>query len=117
MERVFGAKLCVGPPVEQGFYYDVYMGDNTVSAEDLPKIERVCAKVAKEKAPFQRLTITKANLAKMFEENQFKQRLIESKVKTETTTVYRCGDLIDLCRGPHVTHTGKIKVKIHAVFL
>lgn len=109
MERVFGAKLCVGPPVEQGFYYDVYMGDNTVSAEDLPKIERVCAKVAKEKAPFQRLTITKANLAKMFEENQFKQRLIESKVKTETTTVYRCGDLIDLCRGPHVTHTGKIK--------
>ena len=85
------------------------MGDQTVSQEDLPKIERVMQKVAKEKAPFQRLTITKANLAKMFKENDFKQRLIRDKVKTETTQVYRCGDLIDLCRGPHVTHTGKIK--------
>jgi threonyl-tRNA synthetase len=52
----------------------------------------------------------KEDLLKMFEYNQFKVRIIEQKIDTPTTTVYRCGPLIDLCRGPHVRDTSKIKV-------
>lgn len=51
----------------------------------------------------------KEDLLKMFEYNPFKVRILNEKVTTPTTTVYRCGPLIDLCRGPHVRHTGKVK--------
>lgn len=51
----------------------------------------------------------KADLLEMFRYNEFKVRILNAKVKTDTTTVYRCGPLIDLCRGPHVRNTGKIK--------
>lgn len=63
----------------------------------------------KEKQPFERLEMTKAELLEMFAYNQFKCRIINEKIDTDKTTVYRCGSLIDLCRGPHVRHTGKIK--------
>ena len=63
----------------------------------------------KEKQPFERLEITKEDLLEMFRYNKFKVRILEERVKTPTTTAYRCGPLIDLCRGPHVRHTGKIK--------
>lgn len=53
--------------------------------------------------------MTKADLVEMFGYNQFKVRILNEKVLTEKTTVYRCGPLIDLCRGPHVRHTGKVK--------
>lgn len=53
--------------------------------------------------------MTKADLLEMFGYNQFKVRILNEKVQTEKTTVYRCGPLIDLCRGPHVRHTGKVK--------
>merc|ERR1712127_373906 len=62
-----------------------------------------------EKQPFERLEISKEDLLKMFEYNEFKKRIINERVTTPTTTVYRCGPLIDLCRGPHVRHTGKVK--------
>ena len=67
------------------------------------------AQVVKEKQEFQRLTITKENLLRMFAYNKFKIRIITERVTTPTTTVYRCGPLIDLCRGPHVRHTGKVE--------
>lgn len=66
-------------------------------------------KIAKEKQPFERLEMKKEDLLKMFEYNEFKQRILNEKVDTPTTTVYKCGSLIDLCRGPHVRHTGKVK--------
>lgn len=66
-------------------------------------------KIVKEKQPFERLEMKKADLLKMFEYNEFKHRILNEKVTTETTTVYRCGPLIDLCLGPHVRNTGKIK--------
>lgn len=53
--------------------------------------------------------MTKDELREMFAYNQFKLRIIDEKIDTDKTTVYRCGTLIDLCRGPHVRHTGKIK--------
>lgn len=109
MERVYGGCLCYGPPVENGFYYDMWLGEKSVSSDDFPALESVIKSIIKEKQPFQRLEIKKEDLLEMFADNPFKLRLLNERVKTPTTTVYRCGPLIDLCRGPHVRHTGKVK--------
>jgi len=109
MERVYGGHLCYGPPIEEGFYYDMYHEGPGVSHADYPGLEEVMKKITKEKQPFERLEMKKEDLLEMFKYNKFKVRILNEKVKTPTTTVYRCGPLIDLCRGPHVKHTGKIK--------
>uniref|UniRef100_A0A1A8FGR2 threonine--tRNA ligase n=2 Tax=Nothobranchius korthausae TaxID=1143690 RepID=A0A1A8FGR2_9TELE len=115
MEKVYGGCLCYGPPIESGFYYDMFLENNDgVSSNDFPCLENLCKKIIKEKQPFERLEIKKETLLEMFKYNKFKCRILKEKVSTPTTTVYRCGPLIDLCRGPHVRHTGKIKsLKIH----
>ncbi|KAE9414121.1 hypothetical protein Angca_002497, partial [Angiostrongylus cantonensis] len=112
MERYCGGHLCYGPPVEEGFYYDMWHEHLTVSQEDFPKIEEIVKCAIKDKQPFERLEMTKENLLEMFKYNEFKVRIIKQKINTPTTTVYRCGPLIDLCRGPHVRHTGKIKAMV-----
>jgi len=110
MERCYGCNLCYGPPIEEGFYYDM-AGDEglRVLESDFKVLEDVVKKIVKEKQPFERLEMTKEDLLEMFKYNPFKVRILNERVKTPTTTVYRCGPLIDLCRGPHVRHTGKIK--------
>ncbi|XP_044132345.1 threonine--tRNA ligase 1, cytoplasmic [Bufo gargarizans] len=114
MERVYGGCLCYGPPIENGFYYDMFLEDGGVSSNDFTSLENLCKKIMKEKQPFERLEVSKETLLEMFKYNKFKCRILNEKVDTPTTTVYRCGPLIDLCRGPHVRHTGKIKaLKIH----
>uniref|UniRef100_UPI00398F2A6E threonine--tRNA ligase 1, cytoplasmic isoform X1 n=2 Tax=Pristiophorus japonicus TaxID=55135 RepID=UPI00398F2A6E len=114
MERVFGGCLCYGPPIENGFYYDMFLEEAGVSSNDFPALENLCKRIMKDKQPFERLEIKKETLLAMFKYNKFKCRILNEKVNTPTTTVYRCGPLIDLCRGPHVRHTGKIKaMKIH----
>ncbi|XP_054858826.1 threonine--tRNA ligase 2, cytoplasmic [Eublepharis macularius] len=109
MENFYGGCLCYGPPIENGFYYDMYMENRGVSSTEFPTLENLCKNIIKEKQPFERLEIRKEVLLDMFKYNQFKCRILNEKVDTPTTTVYRCGPLIDLCRGPHVRHTGKIK--------
>nr|XP_045584758.1 threonine--tRNA ligase 1, cytoplasmic-like isoform X3 [Procambarus clarkii] len=109
LERVYGGHLCYGPPIEEGYYYDMHTDGPGVSNLDFPGIEEVMKKITKEKQPFERLEMKKEDLLEMFKYNKFKVRLLNEKVKTDTTTVYRCGPLIDLCRGPHVRHTGKVK--------
>lgn len=109
MERVYGGCLCYGPPIEEGFYYDMHHPEKGVSSTDFSVLEGLTKKIAKEKQPFERLELTKAQLLEMFDYNPFKVRILNEKVTTNTTTVYRCGSLIDLCRGPHVRHTGKVK--------
>ncbi|XP_042216054.1 threonine--tRNA ligase 1, cytoplasmic-like isoform X2 [Homarus americanus] len=109
LERVYGGHLCYGPPIEEGYYYDMHTDGPGVSNLDFPAIEEVMKKITKEKQPFERLEMKKEDLLEMFKYNKFKVRLLNEKVKTDTTTVYRCGPLIDLCRGPHVRHTGKVK--------
>uniref|UniRef100_A0A673NR49 threonine--tRNA ligase n=1 Tax=Sinocyclocheilus rhinocerous TaxID=307959 RepID=A0A673NR49_9TELE len=114
MERVYGGCLCYGPPIENGFYYDMFLENEGVSSNDFPCLENLCKKIIKEKQSFERLEVKKETLLEMFKYNKFKCRILNEKVTTPTTTVYRCGPLIDLCRGPHVRHTGKIKaLKIH----
>ncbi|XP_070985631.1 threonine--tRNA ligase 1, cytoplasmic-like [Oncorhynchus clarkii lewisi] len=110
MERFYGGCLCYGPPIENGFYYDMFLeGPQGVSSTEFEYLEALCKSVVKEKQPFERLEVSKETLLKMFKYNEFKCRILNEKVTTPTTTVYRCGPLIDLCRGPHVRHTGKIK--------
>lgn len=109
MELAYGGCLCYGPPIESGFYYDMYLENKGVSSNDFEGLEKIMKKGANEKQPFERLEVSKEDLLKIFGYNQFKVRIINEKVNTPFTTVYRCGPLIDLCRGPHVRHTGKIK--------
>lgn len=109
MERVYGGCLCYGPPIENGFYYDMYLDDKGISNLDFPFLESLYKSIVKDKQPFERLEMTKEDLLEMFKYNEFKIRIINEKIHTPTTTVYRCGPLIDLCRGPHIRHTGKVK--------
>ncbi|XP_021488945.1 threonine--tRNA ligase 2, cytoplasmic isoform X2 [Meriones unguiculatus] len=109
MELYYGGHLCYGPPIENGFYYDMFIEDRVVSSTELSALENICNTIIKEKQPFERLEASKDALLEMFKYNKFKCRILKEKVDTLTTTVYRCGPLIDLCKGPHVRHTGKIK--------
>ncbi|XP_030786108.1 threonine--tRNA ligase 2, cytoplasmic isoform X1 [Rhinopithecus roxellana] len=109
MELYYGGHLCYGPPIENGFYYDMFIEDRAVSSTELSALENICKTIVKEKQPFERLEVSKEILLEMFKYNKFKCRILNEKVDTATTTVYRCGPLIDLCKGPHVRHTGKIK--------
>lgn len=108
----YGAHLCIGPPTDEGFFYEMSIdsGNTAVSASDFPAIENVAKRATKDKQRFERLEVSKENLLKMFAYNKYKQTLIQTKITDGTSsTVYRCGPLIDLCRGPHVPHTGRVK--------
>ncbi|CAH8509524.1 unnamed protein product [Dicrocoelium dendriticum] len=111
MEQVFGGHLCYGPPIETGFYYDMWLPEvhKGLGPDDHAVLDVVCRRICKENQPFERLEVTKNDLLAMFAYNKFKCRIIQDKVATPTTTVYKCGPLIDLCRGPHVRHTGCVK--------
>ncbi|OLL21853.1 Threonine--tRNA ligase, cytoplasmic [Neolecta irregularis DAH-3] len=109
-ERHYGCNLCIGPPIEEGFFYEMGLEDRMISHADFPALETIVQSVVKEKQPFERLVLSKENLLKMFAYNKYKQYIIKDKIPDGThTTVYRCGPLIDLCKGPHVPHTGRIK--------
>lgn len=110
-ERRFGCSLCIGPPVDDGFYYEMALpNQEAVAAGDLKPLKQLAEKAIKEKQPFERLELSKEDMLKMFAYNKYKQHIIEDKIPDNTsTTVYRCGPLIDLCRGPHVPNTGAIK--------
>ena len=110
-ERHYGCHLCLGPPTEDGFYYEMSIpGGRSVTQADYPLLNKLAEKIMKEKQPFVRLEVSKDDLLEMFRHNPFKLHFIKDKVPDGTsTTVYRCGPLIDLCRGPHIPHTGRIK--------
>lgn len=109
MERIYGGHLCYGPPIADGFYYDMHLEGDGISTNDYPVMEGLVKQIVKEKQPFERLVMKKSDLLEMFKYNEFKCRILNEKVTTDSTTVYKCGSLIDLCRGPHVRHTGKVK--------
>lgn len=119
-EKAFGCHLCFGPPTDEGFFYDFGMPaedgqgkpnlHGTVTDDDQKRLATLMDGIVRERQPFERLVMTKADLLEMFRFNKYKQVLINSKIADGTsTTVYRCGPLIDLCRGPHVVDTSRIK--------
>lgn len=111
MERSFGTKLTIGPPLQDGFYYDAYCGDETVSEEKwYPKLEASIKKITGEKQNFERLVVTKEEALELFAYNPFKCEIIKTKIPDGVaTTVYRNGPFVDLCMGPHIPNTGHIK--------
>lgn len=112
-ERHYGCHLCIGPPTDEGFYYEMGMGDSgdrPVKSEDFEPLEKLIGMAVKDKQPFERAVLTKEQLLEMFKYNKYKVHIINSKIPDGTsTTVYRCGPMIDLCVGPHIPHTGRIK--------
>ncbi|TCD62131.1 threonyl-tRNA synthetase [Steccherinum ochraceum] len=81
-----------------------------IATADYPALEKLTDVAVKEKQKFERLVVPKETLLEMFAYNKYKKHLIESKIPDGTsTTVYRCGPMVDLCVGPHIPHTGKIK--------
>ncbi|TFK17681.1 threonyl-tRNA synthetase [Coprinopsis marcescibilis] len=109
-EKHYGCHLCLGPPTEDGFFYEMAIEDRPVTNADYPALEKLSEAAVKEKQKFERLVVSKEKLLEMFHYNKYKKYMIETKVPDGTsTTVYRCGPMIDLCVGPHIPHTGKIK--------
>lgn len=101
-------KLGIGPAIENGFYYDVDL-DHSLTQEDLPKIEKEMKKIVDENLPIVRAEISRSKAEKIFAADPLKLELIHDLPEGETISIYRQGEYIDLCRGPHVPSTGKIK--------
>jgi threonyl-tRNA synthetase len=117
--RIFPkAELTIGPVVDEGFYYDIYLPEGKISDTDFPRIEAEMAKIAKEGHPFVRC-VSDYNDANEFYarykaidggHNKFKQELVQGiKDRGEELSFYKHGEFIDLCRGPHVPDTGWLK--------
>ncbi len=108
--RVFpGTKFAIGPVIENGFYYD--FADHVFTPEDLPVIEAEMKKIVAEDLPIVREVISRADALQMFEERQdrFKVEIIKDLPEDTTLTIYKQGEFVDLCRGPHLPSTGRIK--------
>ena len=103
----------VGPDIEDGFYYD-FLFDQTISDDDLPKIEKEMTRLTGEKQPFSKSFMDKSKALNLFKNQEFKKELINTADSTEGVddnhvSVYSNKDFIDLCRGPHLPNTGYIK--------
>jgi threonyl-tRNA synthetase len=111
VESLFpGVKFWVGPPVENGFYYDMDLGDKHITEEDLRKLETKMAELAKQNNQYVRKEVPKAEAVQYFEEkgDEYKLDLLQGLNDGEIT-FYTQGKFTDLCRGPHIPNTGFIK--------
>jgi len=100
------AKLPIGPSVEDGFYYDIDM--EPVSEDDFEKIEAEMKKTIKAKVPFERKVVSKSEALEFYKDEPYKLEMI-SELKDQDISFYSHEDFTDLCRGPHLPHTGFIK--------
>jgi len=101
-----GVKFGIGPAIENGFYYD-FEFKNNISIQDLPKIEKKMKELIKKSITFSKKNITKIEAKKLFKNQPYKLELIK-ELKDKTATIYRSGDFIDLCKGPHLQSTKEI---------
>jgi threonyl-tRNA synthetase len=111
VEALFpGAKFGIGPPIEQGFYYDIDFGDHSVSHDDFEKIETKFKEIAKKNIQFERKEVSKQDAIAYFTEkgDEYKLELIDGLNDGEIT-FYESGNFIDLCRGPHIPESGIVK--------
>ena len=112
-----GTKFGIGPAIDTGFYYDIDMGDKTLSSDDFKKIEDKVLELARQKNEYQRTAVSKEDAIKYFEEkgDEYKLELLEG-LEDGSITFYQQGNFTDLCRGPHIPNTGFIKaVKLMSV--
>ena len=104
------AKFWVGPVIEEGFYYDVDLGDAVLTEEDLPKIEKEMKKISKDGKRIVRHEISKSEALEMFSDDPYKLDLINRMDENDTViSCYTQGDFTDLCRGPHVESVKLLK--------
>lgn len=105
-----GIKLGIGPPVENGFYYDIDFGDYAFSSNDFEQVEAKMLELAKQENRFERSEVSKAEAIRFFTEkgDPYKLELIDG-LEDGSITFYKQGNFTDLCRGPHLPDTGKIK--------
>jgi threonyl-tRNA synthetase len=105
-----GVKFAIGPPIENGFYYDIDFGDQNISGDDFPKIEAKMKELAKQSNTYNRTEVSKADAIEYFKEkgDEYKLELLED-LEDGTITFYEQGNFTDLCRGPHIPSTSKIK--------
>ena len=111
IRRLYGqdVKFGVGPVIEDGFYYDMDM-EESITPEDLPKIEKEMKKITDEALEVHRIEVSREEAKERFKNDELKQELIDAIPEGESVTIYEQGEFADLCRGVHVPHTGKIKV-------
>lgn len=111
VQRLFpGTKLGIGPAIAEGFYYD-FDSEHTFTPDDLVKIEKEMENIVKEDLPLERQEISREDAIKFFENKgeKYKVELIKDLPEDTPITLYRQGEFVDLCAGPHVSSTGKIK--------
>eukprot|EP00898_Chlorokybus_atmophyticus_P006838 jgi/Chlat1/7155/Chrsp57S06829 len=111
LEREYKCDLCIGPCTTrgEGFYYDAYYDGMSMSENNYAAIEKQISAVVKEKQSFERIEVTREQAKEMFQFNPFKVEIINELPEAATITVYRCGTLVDLCRGPHIPNTALVK--------
>ena len=105
------SKFAIGPPIENGFYYDIEFPENvSFSSEDFLRIENKIIELAKTKSSFNRTEVSKEYALNFFNQkkNQYKLELIED-LNENNITFYKQGNFTDLCKGPHIPHTGFVK--------
>ena len=110
VKRLFPkAKLGIGPAIKNGFYYDFGI-DGTVLSQNLDRVQKEMRKIIKEDLPIEKEVLTKEKATKVFRQGEepYKVQLLE-EIEDETVTVYRQGEFVDLCRGPHLESTGKLR--------
>jgi threonyl-tRNA synthetase len=106
-----GIKFAIGPPIEQGFYYDVELPEGvTISAEDLPRIEETMRQLAQRDVPFERIEISWEEAVRYYREhwNPYKLEILE-ELRGQPITFYRQGNFVDLCKGTHVPSTAMLR--------
>ncbi|THU63984.1 hypothetical protein C4D60_Mb01t21650 [Musa balbisiana] len=111
LEMEYGCKLCIGPCTTrgEGFYYDAFYDELTLNEEHFNQIQSRASKAVGEKQPFERIEVSREQALEIFAENKFKVEIINELPEDKTITVYRCGPLVDLCRGPHIPNTSFVK--------
>ncbi len=110
-----GVKIDIGPATDDGFYYDFDL-EHRLSAEDFPAIEKAVRKLIGAKLPFVREEVTRAQAQEIFKDQPYKLERLADIPEGEAVSIYRTGDYVDLCRGPHVEHSGCIgAVKLMSV--
>ena len=103
------AKFWVGPVIEEGFYYDIDLGEDAIKEEDLPRIEQEMKKISKDGKRITRIEISREEALEMFKDDPYKLDLIENMEADAVITAYKQDEFIDLCRGPHVESTKELK--------
>ncbi len=103
-----GSKFGVGPTIEEGFYYDMDIKDASVTINDLAKIEKEMHKISEENIAIIHTVVSKKEALEIFKNDNYKQEIINS-IDGDNVNIYTQGDYVDVCRGPHVVSTSKIK--------